>query len=742
MYGSSSEFGQKQISGLKPIDVVSERIGGYNSTEYNNFLYYDRNRSTLTFQNVSVITKTVTNIMFEQPLKDYTDSQGNKLIDYKLTKNDYPVEELRGLYQFDGWYTTPECFEGTKFDFASATMPNGDITLYASWVPINHQIRLYLTETDVGNADKQLGETMNVAHGYKMKEEDIPTTPENDGLTFVGWFYKTENGEEKAFDFKNMTVNRSMDVYAKWSSNVIKQYYVYYKLGSEDGPEVATFTTGSTLAGETLTFDAKGGDDLYPAYQEGFFPTTPSHSMEIKTNEDNVYTFIYTESAAVPYTVKYLEKGTNVELHATKVVSDNRKAVVTENFEVIKGYMPDAYQKRLVVSTEAGAVNEIIFYYTADTTHAYYKISHYIEPPRELDYAKWEEYASSEAVGDIGTTYSATPITINGFEYDPTIADNVVSGVLTEDGLHLKLYYRRSLYPYKIRYREQGTNKDLVAEKNLEGKFGWTYIANASDVANDPALANYTLVSNPSQSLEISIENLASVLNVITFYYKEKEVAINYVPVFDRDNDGNYDMMTENERQTIGDVDRDTESLPIISGGALGSTASLANPSSSTYKFEGWYSDPKCENLVSSDPRYVPTREEGALWEAATYYAKFAYNLTSLTITKAGDDVDENDMFVFTVSGGDLDNALQVTIKGKGSVTINGLTVGQTYTVKEVGYSFRYTPANAEQSKALVATAEDNALTFTNNLTNEKWLDATHSVDNTFEHVTSEEAGE
>ncbi len=207
-----------------------------------------------------------------------------------------------------------------------------------------------------------------------------------------------DGDEEKGF-VDTMPITKDMKVYAKWSSNVLKEYTVYFKIQGND-TQIADPITGSSLAGITKTFDAKGGTDLYAGYQEGYFPLVESHSMtlniEHENNQgDNTYTFWYVQKDAVPYKVYYVaetlkEGGTSLGtierdgktyhiIATTKEVNDNRKAVVTEKFEQVSGYMPDAYQKRLVVNGTEGAVNEIIFYYTVDSTHAYYKITHYTQ---------------------------------------------------------------------------------------------------------------------------------------------------------------------------------------------------------------------------------------------------------------------------------------------------------------------------------------------------------------------------
>ena len=97
-------------------------------------------------------------------------------------------------------------------------------------------------------------------------------------------------------------------------------------------------------------------------------------------------------------------------------------------------------------------------------------------------------------------------------------------------------------------------------------------------------------------------------------------------------------------------------------------------------------------------------------YEAATYYAKFEYNLTTLTITKSGGNA--NDSFIFDIKK-DGKVEFTVSVKGNSSVTIAGLIVGDTYTVTERGsWSWRYQAA--EQTKTLQPTG--NNVTVTNSL--------------------------
>lgn len=588
--------------------------------------YYTRNSYSLTFNNGYEEVKKES-VKYEAPLSSYSS--------YVPA---VPSAYESGSVTFGGWYLNPEC-TGAEYKLDEHNMPADNVLLYAKWVPVRHTVQFYL-DKDALDAGTKLDGYNDITVPHGSKADPTPADPTNGSYTFIGWFYM-ENGVEKAFDFANMPVNKDLKVYGKWSSNTLMPYTIYYKIKDTD-TEIAAPTTGSALAGVTKTFEAKGGTDLYAKYQEGFFPVTKSHSLTLdinatEENDTNTFTFWYVQKEAVPYTVKYLNKETGEPVATEKTVSDNRKAVVTETFVPVSGMMPDAYQKRLVVSAEEGAVNEIIFYYTEDTTHAYYKITHYTENLAKdaQGNTTWTEYASSQAVGDIGTTYNADPMTIPGFTYDSSVADTVASGELTSSGLELKLYYTRNSYPYQVRYLEQGTGKQLANPKNGTGKYGQVISESAIDIYG------YAPVAPISQTLDIRIETnkddegkLVPTLNVITFYYK--------------------------------------------------------------------------------------------------------HAITDLTITKSYADgalLDKNQSAVFTVTGGDLGTGLTVVLNAGNNfrVTIKGLKVGITYTVTEkTSWTWRYTPEENNQSITLQANAAQNTVTFTNTLTNNKWLTGGAWCDNSW----------
>lgn len=695
--------------------------------------YYTRNSYQLSFYNYNAeLTDKAKTVKYEAPLNSYN------------FKPNYPADLEPNAYQFSGWYTTAGCYEGSEVDWKKITMPAANLMLYAKWVPVTHTVKFYLTETsteiyrpkDAEEASFEIPHRGNIAEEYVNKhltKEEMNKAKPNGDYNFVVWYYY-ENDDKKYFD-PTMQIRQDLVLYGEWNSDTLKQYTVRYVLQDDHNTKVADDLTGSGLAGTTKTFDAKGGADLYPAYQEGYFPTVKSKSLvlAIEANE-LILTFEYVRKEAVPYTVKYIntETGTSVFDGVTipdKVVNNNRKAVVTEIFRPISGYMPDAYQKRLVVT--ADGENILYFYYTKDSLHAYYKITHHTQTlPDAQGNTTWTEYTTSQAQGDIGTTYTAEPMTIPGFTYDPNVMGTVASGELSVNGLELKLYYTRNEYPYQVRYLEQGTGKELSVPKNRTGKYQQVIFESAIDIAD------YDKVDPTSATLNIRIEESDEAkLNVITFYYKQKEATINYIAVGP---EGHNDDGTP-KTTVAGSVNPGTETVKILSGTAHGSIA-LTNEG---YRFAGWYDNPQCMGKpLSGEEQYVPTRPgsttgengvvTGGKWPETglTYYAKFEAATGSLIIKKTGLQDTEKAIFKVTVKNGSETTVYTVTIGNNQMVTIADLPVNAIYEVEEENWSWSYNKLD-KQTGTIQGGGTSQLVEFKNSK-NEKWLYDEHYVENVF----------
>lgn len=679
------------------------------------YLYYTRNSYPLTFMNYGTVAKTGTKLY-------QADISGEYFVP------EYPATLETGAYTFDGWYIDETMQQ--RFSFENATMPAKPLVLHANWVPVTHRVTTWLTvdkdtPVNVGNSNVQ-----TVPHGGTA---EAPAEPVRDPYKFIGWFYVDENGTEKAFDF-SMPVHRDLDLYAKWNGEQLVDYVIRYT--DEDGNEIAPPTTGKALAGTTKTFDAKAGDELNEGYRTGYYPKTNSHSMvmEIKgENEKNEFTFVYKQMPEVQYTVRYINRATgNNVFDGVGIVPDKTgmtsAAVWTETFRTIKGYRPDAYQKRLVLSVNA-AENVITFYYDKDEVHAPVQVIHWTQNIAGDGYTEYQ--SSTDLNGEINKPYSAEQITIPGFVYNASPEHTVdgypaqASGTLTADGLVLNLYYDRILYPYEFKFLEQGTDKELADAVTGNAR----YQARVTQTAKD--IPGYT-VSDENQYIDIAIEDPADMAkkNVRIFYYTENEIEIKYVAV----------------EADMGTVTPASETVKAITGKASGSTPKAKDG----YKFVGWYTDEACttpvdKDWVDADNKLIPdktndygTKEKPIMgYEAATYYAKFEDDVAQLTITKQGADfADENQSFVFTVTGPNAYSE-RVVICGNDSVTIKNLKPG-TYTVKEEGWSWRYT-GNGTASAEISALVPGSVI-FTNVRQTEeshstngwKWLGGDAYVNNAF----------
>lgn len=666
----------------------------------NNYLYYTRNSYNLSFYNYNdYVTGKGGSVQFEAPLSGYDFTP------------EYPANLEKNAYVFAGWYTTPGCYEGSEADLSTMTMPASDVVLYAKWTPKTHTVKTYLTKDVLDNGGIELNTWDEVPHGTAVKNP--PKDPENGSYTFVGWFYISDSGEEKAFDF-SMPVNRDLNLYAKWSSNTLVKYTVKYAVENSDGTltYIADDTTGSALAGTTKTFDAKTGTELKEDYRSGYFPKVSSHSltMDIDGGVKNVFTFMYVAKPEVTYTVKYLEKGTEKQLADPKTVT-TRDAVVTEPFKQIAGYAPDAYQKQLVLAAEG---NEIIFWYVKDEVHAPVHVIHWIQNIAGDGYTEYR--SSTNLNGVIGNTYSETPLEIPGFKFNG--ARSNASGKLDAGGLLLELYYDRIEYPYAFQFLESGTNKELAT--SVTGKA--RYQAQVTQTAKN--IPGYKLISAENQAINIAIEDPDNVANknVKIFYYNEETVNILY-KVVGPAGCGTLDNYQEND-------------LKVNTGTAAGSMPTAA----SGYKFVGWFKDEGCTEPVEASwiannkltPEKTKDLGDGVKgYEAATYYAKFELDVFDLTIQKEGcAEIDENQSFLFRITGPN-GFSMEVTVQGNGSKTIKGLQMGE-YTVTEVeSWSWRYKCQNNGQIVKPEDVVNGKAeVTFTNKRDFVSWLNGCAFADN------------
>lgn len=188
----------------------------------------------------------------------------------------------------------------------------------------------------------------------------------------------------------------------------------------------------------------------------------------------------------------------------------------------------------------------------------------------------------------------------------------------------------------------------------------------------------------------------------------KETVNINYVPVGPAG-------------ASFGSVAPVNETVMVESGPAVGST-----PTPGTgFKFVGWFKDQACTQPVDAtwieNNKIIPQKTTEA-YEAATYYAKFDYAVADLTIKQVGEIADENQTFIYVVTGGDLpESGIKVAVKGNSSVTIRNLKIGSYTVTEETNWNWRCGTTGGSQSITLQG-AQTNEVRFTNTVSNSKWL--------------------
>lgn len=530
---------------------------------------------------------------------------GADLSPYEFTP-DYPDDLPYDKYYFAGWYDN-EALQGSPFNFNSE-MPSNDLMLFAKWEPKLYTVNIYKNITDM-----EAGRNVISSNSYPYGTlAPTPVSPEDEKYTFTGWFYQNDYGDEIPFQFSTTVITKDISIYGKWTSEVLVTYTIRYE--DEEGNAVADPFVSSAIEGSSRTF--KATDELYPQYQRGYFPLVSSHSILFDSEGINDYTFVYRHLENLPYTVRYVDDRTGEALLEDKFVEENEKIAVTEKFIPIQGYVPDRFQKTLVLQVEDTSQNVLTFRYTKDTAHAYYLESHYIEKPD----GTWKLYNSLDVLEDIGKTVTISPMTIDGYTYDEDNVQNVKQGTVSETGLELKLYYELNSYNYKVRYLDYRTNEVLAPEKIASGK----YSTKVSET--EIPIDRYECVTSSPQEITITKDDENPKRNVITFYYQLAQATFDYVPVGG------------------GSVSLNREIVAALTGLVEGSSPVY---DSDQVEFMGWFYDeegtePVEGELVDENDKITPVKQfVDGKWRfvSETFYALFGPKAVPVKIVKVDSKV-------------------------------------------------------------------------------------------------------
>ena len=287
---------------------------------------------------------------------------------------------------------------------------------------------------------------------------------------------------------------------------------------------------------------------------------------------------------------------------------------------------------------------------------------------------------------------------------------NTITFTVTPDGTEVNVFYNRESYEYSV---VLVGSSQVTLSGTRTGEYGATVTYELS--ASDKKYFEGYKPIDTSNSVVIN-ENAAQ--NIIYFYYEPIQYVVRYETV----------TFIKGEKQSVGTLGgKLTYTSEVVTGGitAKGSTASA----NEYYEFAGWYKEPSCVTKVSENPTFTPAVAQLNEDETTTFYAKFVRKVADLTITREN-AADGNQVFVYKIIEAGSTEAIYVTIRGNGSVTIHNMLQGEYTIVQQNDWSWRYDDALVNN---VITINGDTSVTFSKNAVNNQWL-SSNNVDNTGTH--------
>ena len=419
-------------------------------------------------------------VTFKYQVNGYSDKTQTVVAGSTVTK---PADERREGYTLEGWYETAAC-TGEKFNFTTAI--NADKTLYAKWTAkqVPYTIR---------HRDKDTNETVAPdTTGTGAYGEKITLTPKTDIADYI-----PAEGNPQYSWLMSEVGNIFTLRYVKLFTVSFDCHMDGMTIAAKTVQRNAKVTSPGTL---TRTGYAFGGwyKNLSDAAAYDFdTPVTESFTLHAK----------WTPRTDIPYTVKYLEEGTNRELHAAKTGTGTFNTTVQVTAEAISGYTLVGSSPR-GLKLENVSSNELIFYYTKDPVKVSYTVHYYLD-------GTTTKVAADKVVNNVnaGTEVTEDAISVTGYTAAaPTQQKLNLSATGTNE---IIFYYTKNVgtqVAYTIRYLKEGTGEALLPA------YSGTGVAGNSLTVTAPAIDGYTALAPTSYTITL---NADAAKNIITFYYRE-----------------------------------------------------------------------------------------------------------------------------------------------------------------------------------------------------------------------------
>ncbi|MBR5708550.1 MAG: InlB B-repeat-containing protein, partial [Oscillospiraceae bacterium] len=628
-------------------------ISGYSTLD----IYYDRLTNQITYADGAYFKEGLTPLDVTPdgaPLKEVPGiNYGADISSY----NTFYTPTKEG-YVFEGWYVDQPC--STPYTFT--TMPIGGVIVYAKWVQVQYRVFLHpgVPEGELVNwGDQEMSFRVN----YNESVKGSMIVGIRNDYEIVGWYYDEACTDPFIFDTKlNKQTVPAENVYDTSQTSEVDRLYGL-PLGSKreyqgqpDDPDNGKFFIWDD-ANDTWLLDSNSGKKIpwnKDEYNNRFWVThefhlyakwrskiTGAYGIDVEYyNGDELY---YTDPT------QYLDQAQAIAYATTPAASAGNEfkywlvmhwdgSSYSEPESNAQQVLPDA--GFTVLKTDASVRDltaEELSAAPAGVTKKYIIRLKAVFGPIESETKTKLVYDGN------GGTIVASPVYPDGMP-TPTVNGNVI----TFEGLTIN---------------EEYPQLGEVFTRPGYNFLGWS--SNSSSTA--PEFAADQLIAP---------DILNGGVNTLYAVWEEKTITINYVA---KGPDG---------AENFGSVSPTAETNPIkvFSGTASGSNATAGEG----FKFVGWYSDENCETLVSENAEFVPQKSGDPAHypydsETLTFYAKFEYNTTTLTITNnSGHDA------IFTVSGQGYEGLLLAIPSGK-SLTIANVYVNEDYTITmDTGWSWRY----------------------------------------------------
>jgi uncharacterized repeat protein (TIGR02543 family) len=584
-------------------------------------------------------------------------------------------------YVFAGWYVDDRC----SIPYEFTTMPEGGVTVFAKWIEIEYRVFLHSCVPADETVDWG-GQEMSFRVRYNDFVKGSMIEGIRDDYNIVGWFYDEDYNDPFIFETR-LTDGTVTTTYDKTRTSEVDdhgnplgtkalyedgKYYVWkdddwYRVLNEDTGVMEMVLWNKDESRFWITRSL----DLYAKWRSKI-DGAKGINIEYYNGDNEVYTdpSLYLDQAqAIGYATPPAAANEGEEFKYWVVLHWNGSAYVVPESDA-QHVLPEAG----FTVYKADAKDEDYTDPTdPDVTKKYTIRLMAVFGPIESETTTKLVYNGNGGTLVSGWTYP------EGYPAAPTVNDNVI----TFTGLTI--------------------NQEYPQLGEVFTKPGYKFLGWSTDSsATAPQFA---------ADQHIAPDILNSEVNTLYAVWEEKTITINYVakgPV---------------GAENFGSVSPAAESGPVkvFSGTASGSTATAGDG----FKFVGWYSDENCETLVSENAEFVPQKDGDPAHypyesETLTYYAKFEFDTTTLTITNStGHDA------IFTVSGKGY-SALVLAIPNEKSLTIANVYVGETYTVTEDGgWSWRYTPYTGATEPLIAGGNSFDIEAVLNALITSKWLSGT-----------------